>query len=155
MTDDRRHRTLDTGVFLRPELSTKGVFLTFVLHQTTLQLVFCIMKFVSVILAACATSSVQAYNVPNKPEISRRNLLGTAAGAAALLLGNREALADDDVITPLYFGVGVCTHFFVIVLKWKVFVWIFRSLIFCPCGIILTVLLAYSGTRVWNQDLGK
>lgn len=92
------------------------------------------MKFAIVILAACSLSA-KAYNVPNKPEISRRSMLGTAAGAAALLLGNREALADDDVITPLYFGVGVSSNFGV----WKglnewfcdfviadVFVWIFH-----------------------------
>jgi hypothetical protein len=78
------------------------------------------MKFVSVILAACSLS-VQAYNVPNKPEISRRSMLGTAVGAAGLLLGNREALADDDVITPLYFGVGVRSNYFVIVLYLEVF----------------------------------
>jgi Tfp pilus assembly protein PilV len=65
------------------------------------------MKFVIVNLAVCSLVGVQAYNVPNNPEVSRRNMLGTAAGAAALLLGNREALADDDVMTPLYFGVGV------------------------------------------------
>jgi hypothetical protein len=71
------------------------------------------MKFVSGILAACSLS-VQAYNVP-KPEVSRRNMLATAAGTAALLLGNRAALADDDVVTPVYFGVGVRSNCFVIV----------------------------------------
>jgi hypothetical protein len=112
------------------------------------------MKFVSVILAACSLS-VQAYNVPNKPEISRRSMLGTAVGAAGLLLGNREALADDDVITPLYFGVGVRSNYFVIVLYWTFFFWILHSRIFFLYFILLTVLLAYSGTCVWNQDFGK
>jgi hypothetical protein len=48
---------------------------------------------------------------PKAPETSRRNVLATAAAAAtALLVGTsnpRVALADEDVATPLYFGVGV------------------------------------------------
>lgn len=64
-------------------------------------------------LAFAFATGAQAYNVAKgkSPEISRRNLLATAAASAtAVLVGAsnpRLALADDDVPTPLYFGVGV------------------------------------------------
>jgi hypothetical protein len=46
-------------------------------------------------------------------EISPRNMLAAAAASAAVLLGAepRVALAShEDVLTPLYFGVGVCWY---------------------------------------------
>jgi hypothetical protein len=66
-------------------------------------------------LVLASAIGAQAYNnnaaQPKAPETSRRNVLATAAAAAtAVLVGAsnpRVALADDDVPTPLYFGVGV------------------------------------------------
>jgi hypothetical protein len=74
------------------------------------------MRIASFLFLASALVGAQAYNTAqnsnnNKvPEISRRNMLATAAVSAAILLGAepRVALAsDEDVLTPLYFGVGV------------------------------------------------
>lgn len=56
---------------------------------------------------------VEGYNANHKQDtfsFSRRNMLTTAAltAATSLLLVPRQALAaEDDVLTPLYFGVGV------------------------------------------------
>lgn len=62
--------------------------------------------------------TVKAYNnnnlSSNKPEISRRNALATAVSSAALLMGvggqPRAASAEEDIATPLYFGVGCFWH---------------------------------------------
>jgi hypothetical protein len=62
------------------------------------------------LLAGVAVGAAHAYSHAPLPETSRRTVLATAgAAAAAMLLGPRQAAAesDEDVLTPLYFGVGV------------------------------------------------
>ncbi len=62
--------------------------------------------------AAClyVGTGVEGYNTNQKESTySRRNLLASAAlTATTALMAPRQVLAsDDDVLTPLYFGVGV------------------------------------------------
>jgi hypothetical protein len=61
------------------------------------------------LLAGAAVGTAHAYNHAPLPETSRRTVLATAGtAAAAMLLGPQQAVAEnDDVLTPLYFGVGV------------------------------------------------
>lgn len=69
------------------------------------------MKLLSVlVLLSSSVGGIQAYNTnkASPAEASRRSVLATvAATAAAAMVAPRQALADDDVATPLYFGVGV------------------------------------------------
>jgi hypothetical protein len=60
-------------------------------------------------------SFADAYNGnPNissrAPEVSRRNVLATTGAAIVMGFGGnpRMASAEEDVLTPVYFGVGVC-----------------------------------------------
>ena len=66
---------------------------------------------ISALLLLSVNIAVEGYNVPSKQSaFSRRNALSTAALTVASLLsvGPRQALAEEeDVLTPLYFGVGV------------------------------------------------
>lgn len=72
------------------------------------------MKYIALALppflaSGAAVHGYQANYATPSPMLSRRNVLATAASAAATaLLAPRQALAaEEDEITPLYFGVGV------------------------------------------------
>ena len=68
-------------------------------------------------LLVVSTVGCEAFNqnsAPQQsaPEISRRNILATAAATAtAAVLGSGPAQAADDIPTDLYFGVGVSSIF--------------------------------------------
>lgn len=68
----------------------------------------------SSILIMTASSLAAAYNAtpkkPNREMVSRRNVMATAGAAMLVGLGGGPRLAaaeEGDVLTPLYFGVGV------------------------------------------------
>jgi hypothetical protein len=77
------------------------------------------MKFATIVSPSlgallAVVGGVQGYNPASQQGVfSRRNALVTAASAAAAaLVAPRQALAVDDDLTPVYFGVGVSNYFF-------------------------------------------
>lgn len=77
------------------------------------------MRITTIIVGALASAlGIEAYgnNAPQNqnrsPEVSRRNAMATAGAAMVVGLSGspRLASAEEDVLTPLYFGVGVSSH---------------------------------------------